>query len=178
MYIWLGIDVDSQLNEIKQEAKRVEREIGFIHSNFTLPLHISLKISFKIDDNLVDKLISDISNFFNTIKPFDIQVEGIEYDQTITWIRMKNNQSLNLIHDELNKFLLEKYDIPLHEYDLDYKFHTTLFMDDDSCKVKKAYDLIKTFEVPLTLRANKFLIGKSKEGKLGTYKVFKEIVRH
>ncbi len=177
MYIWLGIDVDSQLKEIKEEAKKIEKEIGFMHSNFTLPLHISLKISFDINDNLTDQLITDISNFFNTIKPFDIQVEGIEHDNTITWIRMKNNKYLNLIHDELNKFLLEKYCVPLHEYDLDYKFHTTLFMDEDSSRVKKAYDSVKEINVPLKLMANKFLIGKSKEGKLGTYKVFKEIIR-
>ena len=44
MYIWVGIKVEDQLKMVKAQAQRIENEIGFDHSNFTLPLHISLKI--------------------------------------------------------------------------------------------------------------------------------------
>lgn len=177
MYIWLGIDVDSQLDEIKEETKRIEKEIGFIHSNFTLPFHISLKISFNIKNEDYNSVIDDLTSYFQTLNQFIISVKGIEYENTIAWIMMNTNQYLNDIHDQLNKLLGDKYHVPLHEYDLDYKFHTTLFMDDDQEKVKKAYDLIKDNYVPSFLVANKFLIGMSEEGKLGTYKVIKEIIK-
>ena len=34
MYIWTGIDVDSQLSDIKSQVKLVEESIGFNNSNF------------------------------------------------------------------------------------------------------------------------------------------------
>ena len=55
MYIWTGADVDSQLGEIKELTKRAEGELGFVHSNFTLPLHVSLKMSFYVDDKTNDR---------------------------------------------------------------------------------------------------------------------------
>ena len=72
-------------------------------------------------------------------------------------------------------FCSKKYGVPLHEYDMDYKFHTTLFMDSDTDKMNAAYDAIKNEPVPKTLRADRFIIGTSPSGALGTYSVYKEI---
>lgn len=177
MYIWVGINVDDQLIEIKEKARIIEKNLKFNHSNFTLPFHISLKMSFNINSEDYKSVVNDLTNYFLTLEQFIISVKGIEYENTITWIMMNCNQNLNNIHDQLNKLLADKYHIPLHEYDLDYKFHTTLFMDDDKEKVKKAYDLIKDNLIPSSLVANRFLIGMSEEGKLGTYRVIKEIIK-
>lgn len=49
MYIFLEIDVDEQFTEVKSKANIIDKDIGFKNSYFTLPLHISLKVSFKID---------------------------------------------------------------------------------------------------------------------------------
>ena len=46
MYIWVGADVDSQLGEIKELTNDTEKALGIVPSVLTLPLHISLKISF------------------------------------------------------------------------------------------------------------------------------------
>lgn len=175
MFIWLGIDVDNQLLEIKKKANIIEKELNFNHSNFTLPFHISLKMSFNLDDSLFEKVLDDVLSIYQAIKPFEVEVKGIENNHTICWIRMKENEKLNEIHDLLNKHFLEKYNIPLHEYDLDYLFHTTLFMDEDENKINQAYLLIKNSSLPKLLRVNKMIIGGSPSGALGTYKVFKEI---
>ena len=73
--------------------------------------------------------------------------------------------------------VLEKYNIPLHEYDLDYKFHTTLFMDDDWEKVKQAYRKIRHMKLPARLTAERFVIGVSASGALGTYRIYKTITK-
>lgn len=174
MYVWIGIDVDNQLFEIKDKARKIEEKIGFKNSGFTLPLHISLKISFYVDDDLFDAVKADIIRVFDEFKPFYIDVLGVEFENTICWIRMNRNQSLDSLHDRLNSVLLEKYGVPLHEYDLDYKFHTTLFMDSDFNKVKKAYSHLGDVSVPSKLTADKFVIGTSPNGELGTYKVVYE----
>lgn len=175
MYLWLGINVDNQLQDIQKIAKKIEKEIGFENSNFTLPWHISLKMSFYIQKEQYSAIIDDIICFYQSIQPFEIEVKGIEYDQNICWIMMKENQFLNQIHDQLNQMLLEKYHIPLHEYDLDYKFHTTLFMDKDENKVKEAFNAIKDRKIPSKLHAFLFVIGSSDSGKLGSYRLTHEI---
>ena len=175
MYIWIGIDVDDQLTDIKSAAKTTEDRIGFTHSNFTLPLHVSLKISFSVPEDQVTSVFRDLTEVFASIPSFSIPVKGIELDEVIVWIRMEENPILNALHDQLNTLMLEKYNVPLHAYDQDYKFHTTLFMDDDQQKVRQAFDAIRNVAVPAELIARCFVIGTSATGRLGSYRVVKEI---
>ena len=137
-------------------------------------MHISLKISFPVSNELLDSVIADIIDIFDEIEPFDIAVRGLELDGEICWIMMQKNQHLNDIHDKLNRVMLQKYSVPLHEYDCDYKFHTTLFMDNDKSKVARAHAMMEGVLPPAILRAEKFVIGTSESGDLGTYKVIYE----
>ena len=65
MFIWVGIDVDSQLKEIKECTQTVENELRFKYSNFKLPLHISLKISFEVTDDMFENVIEDILEVYS-----------------------------------------------------------------------------------------------------------------
>ena len=177
MYIWVGIDVDSQLSAIKEQTKKSEEAIGFAHSNFTLPLHVSLKISFNINEEDYEAIVSDIEDIYRRFDSFHIAVKGIECLDNICWIMMKKCEELNRLHDELNGMLLEKHGIPLHEYDTDYKFHTTLFMDSDFDKVRAGYLSVRDCALPDTLLASRFVIGCSPTGALGSFKVVKVIER-
>ena len=179
MFLWIGINVDSQLQAIKKEGMRIDKKLEFTDPNFTLPMHVSLKISFDIDEKMFKKITKDIINYYNSIEPFEIEVKGIEYNETIVWIRMVDNEKIHKIHDEFNELLLKKYNIPLHEYDSDYKFHATLFMSENKELIKKAYDEIKDKGnlIPSKILLNRFLIGYSDEGDPGTYHIYKEIVK-
>lgn len=175
MYIWLGIDVNDQLGCVGEAAKDIEGKLGFENSNFTLPLHISLKMSFQVSAEKYDLVIRDICDVFSSTEEFSLDVQGIENEISIIWIMMERNTSIDSLHDRLNDMLLMKYGVPLHEYDCDYKFHTTLFMDSDTEKMEKAYEMISESYVPSKLKINKFLVGASETGDLGTFKIIKEI---
>lgn len=175
MLVWVGIDMDSQYCAIKGEIKAVEEEVGFDHSNFTLPMHVSLKISFSVEEKDFQAVEDTITAIYDRTEPFEIAVKGIELHDNICWIRMKENPRLNALSEELNYTLRDKFGVPLHEYDLDFKFHTTLFMDDDVEKVAKAYEKVKDISVPDKLVASRFVIGTSESGDLGTYKIYKTI---
>lgn len=175
MFIWAGIDVDDELGEVKEKALLIDNSINFANSCFVLPLHISLKAAFQIDKSIFEEIALEISNYFKTIKPFEIAMDKIEMYDNIIWIRMKRNTYLDKVHDELNSILLEKYNIKLHEYDLDYKYHTTLFMDSNKDSIKEAYNLVKEVDLPQNIKANQFIIGTSETGELGTYKIYKRI---
>ena len=171
MFVWVGIDVDSQYNEIKTVSKEIDEKLCFKHSCFTLPMHISLKISFEIDENQYESVEKTILSVYENIKPFEIPVKRVENHGNICWIRMWDNASLNALSAQINDILAEKHGIPLHEYDLDFQFHTSLFMDDDRGKVDAAYNQVKDVKLPEKLIANRFVIGTSESGRLGTYKV-------
>lgn len=175
MYVWTGIDVDNQLEDIKRNVFRIERAIGFQHSNFTLPFHISLKISFEIEEADLTGVVTALSDLYAATVPFEILICGLERYDNIIWIRMENNQRLNLLHDSVNSLMKSQFGVGLHEYDLDYMFHTTLFMDGDSEKIRAAYDQIQGQGLPKRLFANTFVIGASRSGTLGSYTVLKEI---
>lgn len=175
MYLWFSIDVDSYFNELKNKVEEVKNKIGFRYGTNGLPWHISLKISFDAMGKEND-IINDVISFYKTLKPFKVQPKGIEDGNVILWIRYFENDYLTYICKELNKMLNEKYNIPYHQYDLDYIFHTTLFMNDDPEIIKKGYEMLKEEKLPKELYVNKFLIGYSPLGKPETYSVIKEII--
>lgn len=177
MYIWIGINVDGQLESLKKKALEADRKIGFEHSCFTLPQHISLKISFDVSADIYDCVISDILDYYKGIEPFYIKTDRIENCQNICWVLHHSCPEIEKIALDLNSMLRDKYGVPLHEYDLDFLFHTSLFMDDDFSKVTAAYEQIKDEPLPEQLLANCFVIGTSNSGALGTYKVIHEIER-
>ena len=175
MYIWVGVEVESQIAEIKKSAFEIEKKIGFENSNFTLPMHISLKISFPVNDSVANDVIYDIERLYYAVTPFEIDVDRIECYENISWIRYKQNDKIDGIHDRLNAMLFEKYGVGLHEYDCDYKFHTTLFMENNEEKIRSAYEMIKNVYLPKKISVNKLLVGVSESGKLGSYRVFREV---
>lgn len=176
MYVWIGIDVDDQLTSVKARTQEVERRIGFEHSNFTLPLHVSLKISFRVEESARGEVIDTILQYYKGIEPFEIEVSGIEREGGIVWIRYRESETLNRIHDDLNRILLEGYGVPLHAYDLDYKFHTTLFMDDDAEKLAAAHREIREMTLPERVRVKALLLGTSESGALGSFRVVHRVL--
>ncbi len=169
--LWVGIGVDEQLQSIRNRIAELEKELGISNSNLTLPFHISLKMSFAVDRDKASEVINAIEAYYRTLKPFQIPVYGIEYHETIAWIRMAENETLDRIHDDLNEMLFDRFDVGLHEYDRDYLFHTTLFMDENAEKVRRGYEAICNEPIPGMLEAKQFLIGSSETGELGTYHI-------
>ncbi len=173
MYIWIGIDTDSALSVLKPHIARINAAYGLQAS--TLPLHISLKMSFWVEDAIAPEVIGSLEDFCKTLTPFEIPVEGIRFEDVIVWVRMRENLTLNRIHDALNDLLLDAYGVGLHAYDRDYLFHTTLFMEEDAATLQKAYEEIRDIPLPSALHAERILIGTSSDGSRGSYRVIREI---
>lgn len=178
MYLWLAINLDEQLSDVRVKAEKIEQSIAPQNSAFTLPMHVSLKISFFLPDEDYDAAHVAISEYFKTIAPFDIETDGIERENSIVWIRMKKNESLNRIHCDLDNLMAEKFGVVQHPFDMDFKFHTTLFIDADLDKVNAAYQALNSLSIPSNLRAKTFIIGSSETGEIGTYKARENIDIH
>ena len=172
MFIWTAIDVEKYLLKEKDIFKKIDDKIGFVESNvLLLLLHISLKISTEISNEKEQDIKKDISYLLKSTLAFEIEIDKIELNNTIVWIKMKKNDNLLKIHNDLCSLFLNKYNIPLHEFDKEFIYHTTLFLDSDKSKIEEAYNLIKSINLPKKISANRFVIGSSITGSIGTYKV-------
>ena len=175
MFIWTAILLDEQLAELKNKARKIEEELNLKPSCHELPSHISLKISFEVADEKLDDIINRIDDFYHHLIPFEVECDCIEKEGEIVWLKMKQSHLLKCVQISLNELLLREFNVPLHPYDCDFKFHSTLFLNSDEEKIIQAFDLIKNETYPKTLKASKFVIGISQTGELGSYSVHKEI---
>jgi 2'-5' RNA ligase len=111
MFVWVGIDVDSQYDEIKAKAMEIDKDMCFRHSCFTLPMHISLKISFEIDKNQYENVVETILSVYKTVESFEIPVKQIENHGNICWIRMQENNKLNELSAKINDILAKEQEL-------------------------------------------------------------------
>lgn len=175
MYIWVAVDVNEQVRELREAAESYMEQQGLSSATFTLPFHISLKISFQIPNDRAEEVVGDIRDLYRSLKPFQITVGGIERLGTLVWIRMQESAALADIHKKLDEMLLEKYGVIQHELDKDYIFHTSVVRLYDEEQTAKALETLSGVDLPETLRAESFIIGSSKDGRADTYSVIEEI---
>ena len=176
MHIWVAIDVDNYYKDLKLKVEEAKDILSISYGTNNLPYHISLKISFLSPENKENDIIKDIEDFYKTLKPFKIKTKSIGEGNSILWVLYEDNDYIKYISKEINKMLYEKYNIPYHKFDLDYIFHTTLYMNEIQDNIKKGYEVLKDYPLPKELSIDKFLIGYSLTGNPETYNVLKEII--
>lgn len=168
MYLWIAVDLEDQLQEIREELVRVERLICSNDPALTLPLHTSLKISFEVDDKCANEVRSAVRRYLSALQCFQIEPERVESTGKLTWIRMKESRELSQIHGTLDLIIERQFGVPQHVFDRDFIFHTTLFAATEPHKLEKILNLPKLPEL-LTVRI--FIIGSSRSGTAGSYSV-------
>ena len=175
MFVWIAVDASEALAQVRQEALRLNKTLGLSKVAFTLPQHISLKISFPVADELFDAAVDAAETFLQRCRPFPVQVRGVERMGSILWLAMEDNPVLTALHDGLDRMMEAQFSAPQHPLDKRFRFHSTLFMDSDAARVAQMQELLRTVDVPGAFVAEKFLIGCSAEGTAGTYRVIREI---
>ena len=174
MYLWVGISVKEDFKDMRTRCEKIAAKLEMEDYCFQLEQHISLKMSFEAGTDF-DSIVNDLDELLAREKPFELEVSGIECFNGISWIKFKNNTQIDVLHRKICDLMKDKYHKELHEYDLDFLFHSTLFMDNNQNKIEEAYRLIKDIEIPNRIMVKDFLIGYSETGTLGTYRVLKRI---
>ena len=171
MFIWSGINIEDQLPELKSKKAEIEEKLGITDTVVNLPLHVSLRISSQIADEISPRIIDAILEFYKTLEPLELFTDGIEREGKIIWLRFKENDEINSVHHRLCALMKERFDVPLHPFDLEFKYHTTLFFGISDDKLASAYDMVKSVEIPDSVILNRPVIGTSESGLAGTYKI-------
>lgn len=174
MYIWTAIDLEDQLCDLRSAAERASDKASAFNPALSLPFHISLKISCNIPDESVDRAVDIITEYFSGIRHFKIKPIEIQREGGIVWIRHEESNELADVHRWLVRLFEKGFGVPPHEFDLDFAYHTTLFYGDE-VDAEKAYDMLKNTPLPESLVCRSYLIGSSRSGKAGEYRVDKRV---
>ena len=172
MFVWTAIYIESQLEDLRDSVLRISEENGVRCPLKFLPLHVSLKISFDVPRKRLDECIDAICEYYRTVGPFTMEVEGFELNPGIIWVRMKENQRLAEIHAKLDEIVEKQFGIAPHEFDKAFIYHCTLLTDETE-KLRTVMPLVENLPCPSKLYARSFLIGISEDGLPGTFMVYK-----
>lgn len=174
MFVWVGCKLpESFAEEIRHRCLTLNREIGLDTVAFSLPQHISLKISFETDRP--DEVLADLTAFLAAQKPFSVCMIGVEQAGNILWMPVAENDHLQQLHANLDARLESRFGIPQHEFDKCFLFHSTLFMDPDAEKIARMRSVLAGYPAGQELTVDTFLLGISETGKPGQCRIVREI---
>lgn len=151
MYLWIGAIFDkNEENKIRKCCKLVNKKFKVSEEAFTLPQHISLKISFYTEN--YNEIIEYVKEIMKNQKYIELELNNIRMlNNSIIWLDVKENSRLRQLHNFLNMELEEKFNIQLNGFDGDkFRFHSTLFqVSQYNEKIKEQskddYKVIRTF---------------------------------
>ena len=135
-------------------------------------MHISLKISCQIKTKKLPQAVERLSRKLEEIKSFELTPECIEREGGVVWIRHRESEQLRELHQWVVDFFLGQYGVMPHKFDLEFAYHTSLFVGNEE-EATRAFALLKDEPLPERLTAEKYVIGVSESGKAGEYRVIK-----
>ena len=174
MYIWVGCKLpDSFAQEIRSRCLEKNQAIGLDTVAFSLPQHVSLKISFQSER--YEEIVAYLAGFLSVQKPFSLGIQQAEQAGNILWMPVAENEVLRQLHAQLDALLEKRFGIGQHEFDKCFLFHSTLFMDPDTRKIASMQEALAQYPVERELAVDTFLLGLSETGKAGGYRVVRQV---
>ena len=174
MYIWVGCKLPEDFErEIRSLCLEQNKALGLNTAAFSLPQHVSLKISFQTDRH--EEVLDFLEAFLSIQSPFQLHIQSAEQEGNILWLPVAENETLRQLHQQLDTMLEQHFSIPQHEFDKCFLFHSTLFMDENTDKLSQMCQLLEAHPIEQDLQVDTFLLGISETGKAGTYRVVRQI---
>ena len=174
MYIWIGCKLPEEFEqEIRNHCLALNEKIGLDTVAFTLPQHISLKISFAVEQPTL--ILEELSAFLGQQSAFAVRMKNPERAGNILWLPVEENECLKRLHEELDIRLKAQFGVVQHPFDQAFLFHSTLFIDEDVSKITRMEKMLANTSWEREVWVDTFLLGISETGKPGTYRVIKQI---
>lgn len=174
MYIWIGCRLPEEFEDsLRARCVPLGQELGLDLAGFSLPQHISLKISFDAGERY-GEILDYLERMLKKEKEFYVNLSGIERMGNILWQAFRENGTLRRLHNMLDQELNARFDISQHLFDKAFAFHSTLFLGEPE-RLDMAQSALADIQLPETLRIDTFLLGVSETGTSGSYYVVRQI---
>ena len=174
MYIWIGCKLPEEFERrVRKLVTEHGEDLALDFSCFSLPQHISLKISFEAGDHW-EKILDSVERILRLEEDIRAVPAGIEQQGNILWVAFRENGQLRRLHNLLDRELRKDFGIPQHLFDKAFRFHSTLCFgrQEDLLVLQQR---LQGLSLPEELESEAFLLGISETGKSGTYRVVRQI---
>ena len=173
MYIWIGCAVPEDIAApLRAYCLECNRSLGLSTVAFTLPQHISLKISFSVDEP--EPVLDYLESTLSLQSRFEAGFTEVSRLGSILWCSVDQNPRLQQLHQQLDTLLQTHWGVTPHPFDLDFQFHSTLFLDSDEGKLEQMCSLLQRYPLPETFPVTTCLLGTSPDGTPGSYQVVRK----
>ena len=174
MYIWVGCKLPEDFErKIRPLCLELNKSLGLNTAAFSLPQHVSLKISFQSER--YKEILDYLEAFLSRQSPFCVRIQGAAQEGNILWLPVAENETLRRLHDQLDTELEQHFSIPQHPFDKCFLFHSTLFMDDDTEKLSQMCRRLEKLPTEQDLQVDTFLLGLSENNMPGEYRIVRQI---
>ena len=174
MFIWIGCGLPAEFGcEIRSRCLELNDSIGLDTVAFSLPQHISLKISFDAGEK-TQQVLDGVERILREQGKFYVNPSAIETARSILWVTFQENRTLRKLHDQLDKTLEQDAGIAQHPLDKEFLFHSTLFLGEPE-RLARMQAGLTGFALPRELAVDTFLLGLSETGEAGSYRVVRQI---
>lgn len=174
MYIWIGCGLPEAFErELRERCMPLGAELGLDLVAFSLPQHISLKISFDAGEQY-EKILDFVEQLLQAEEKFYVNLWGVERMGNILWLSFREQETLRRLHDTLDRELEERFAVCRHPFDRAFAFHSTLFFGEPE-KLEHGMKAMADVSLPEELAVDTFLLGISESGRPGTYRVVRKI---
>lgn len=174
MTVWTGATLRHQLQLLRTEIENLSESLESHNLALLFPMHMSLRISFPIEESQLPAVLETIKGYLETQKPILVTPVTIEKVASFIWIRFKPTKRLDSLHEGLVRLLETKYGFPPQNFDQEFIFHSTLFNETNPEILDRAYEAIKAYPLPKRMRLESFVIGVSPDDQIDHFKILHE----
>lgn len=137
--MWAGGLISEDVrNRIKAIASINNEDLSLSRRFLDFPLHVSFKRSFYTNDFY--RIREDLAKLINDNGIISGGKLRLCKVKDMIWFRFEKEDELRSLHDKIDTFLLERYDIAIDSFDASYVPHISLFRDEDEEKLKVMYE--------------------------------------
>ena len=174
MYIWIGCKLPEEFETyIRAVCVPMSEKLGLDISGFSLPQHISLKISFEAGEQ-ADEILAFLKERLSRERKFYVNPRTPKRQGNILWIPFRPNPPLQHLHNMLDRELKTRFGIPQHEFDKAFFFHSTLCLGPED-RLAEAEALLRDLPLPTSLAIDTILLGVSENKTFDTCRIVGEI---
>ena len=174
MYIWIGCGLPEEFeNALRERTRPLAEALALGLEPFSLPQHISLKISFDGGDR-TKEILDTVAKLLAQTRPFTVHPAGLARQGGILWITFRENPALSELHRLLDRALKQQFGIGQHAFDRAFLFHSTVYIGEEN-RIALAEESLRDLTLPETLQIRRFFLGVSPNGQAGTYRVVRTV---
>lgn len=117
-------------DEVTKLKLDIRNEFGIKYA-LKSPPHITLKMPFLFDENKIDRLTDSLSNIFQEVNQFPLQIGGVDqFRKRVIFLKVGKSNELMSLQEKIKKHLKREHHLVEELSDKNYHPHMTVAFQD------------------------------------------------